>query len=109
MRQDTFKKYLLLFCFWAFSIHAVFSSLDDSLSPKKPSTRNDTWFNNAEPEQHFVIDSSILHLEEYNLVQRDGREYMNLGNSGTAAFPLIFDMNRSTGFNTGYNQFDLYF
>ena len=104
-------KSLLLFCFSAFISLSLFSSPDDSILPvpaKKPSTKNDTWFNNAEPEQHFVIDSTILHLEEYNLVQRDGKEYMNLGNAGSAAYPLIFDMNRSTGFNAGFNQFDLY-
>src|ERR1035437_9920639 len=108
MRHETFMKFLLLFCFSAFIIPYSFSSPEDSAVHKKPSTRNDTWFNNAEPEQRFVIDSTILHFEEYNLVQRDGKEYMNLGNAGTAAYPLIFDMNRSIGFNAGYNQFDLY-
>lgn len=64
---------------------------------------------NADPGKHFIIDSSIFHIEDFNVVQRSsGREYANLGNSGTAAYPLVFDINRSTGFNLGYNQFDVY-
>jgi hypothetical protein len=74
----------------------------------QPSTKNDTWFTNAEPEKHFVIDSSIFGIQYYNVVQRDGIEYRNTGNSGGAAYPLVFSTNRSTGFNLGYNQFDVY-
>lgn len=86
----------------------LFASPVDSTKPKHPSTMNDTWFNNAEPEQHYIIDSTIFHLEEYNVVERNGREYENLGNTGSAAYPTVFDMDRSTGFKTGLNQFDLY-
>jgi len=73
-----------------------------------PSTLNDTWSISGEPERHYAIDSSIFHIENFNAVQRDGPEYMNLGNTGTAAFPQVFSMDRTTGFNPGYNQFDLY-
>ena len=73
-----------------------------------PSTKNDTWFLGSEPEKHYVIDSSIFHLEEYSEAQRNGIEYAHTGNTGTAAYPLVFSENRSTGFNLGYNQYDLY-
>jgi len=73
-----------------------------------PSTKNDTWYLNAEPEKHYVIDSTIFHIEEYNEIQRNGIEYAHTGNTGTAAYPLVFSPNRSSGFNLGYNQYDLY-
>jgi hypothetical protein len=89
------------------SLH-LFSAAEDSVKPKKPSTLNDTWFVGSEPERHHVIDTTIFHLEEYNFAQRNGIEYANMGVSGSAAYPLTYQMDRSTGFSTGYNQFDLY-
>ncbi len=74
----------------------------------KPSTRNDTWYLGAEPDKHYVIDSSIFNLEEYNVIQREGPDYTNAGNFGSAAFPLVYEVNRRLNFNVGYNQFDLY-
>ncbi len=106
----------LLLQYSIFNIQYSIASPVDSIQPllgKKgelvPSTKNDTWYMNADPGKHFIIDSSIFHIEDFNVVQRSsGREYANLGNSGTAAYPLVFDINRSTGFNLGYNQFDVY-
>lgn len=69
---------------------------------------NNTWFTSAEPEKHLAIDSSIFHIEDYNVVQRNGIEYTHAGNVGSAAYPLVFSANRSTGFNLGYNQYDIY-
>lgn len=69
---------------------------------------NDTWFTSAEPEKHLAIDSSIFHIEDYNVAQRNGIEYTHAGNVGSAAYPLVFSANRSTGFNLGYNQYDIY-
>jgi hypothetical protein len=73
-----------------------------------PSTKNDTWFIGSEPEKRYVIDSSIFHIEEYNEVQRNGIEYANAGNTGTAAYPLVFSIKKNAGLNLGYNQFDVY-
>ena len=101
---------LFAFCFLPF---ALFSSPVDSvqsLITKRmvPSTKNDTWFLNAEPDKHYVIDSSIFGIQYYNEAQRNGIEYANAGNTGTAAYPLVFSPNKSTSFNLGYNQYDLY-
>ena len=80
----------------------------DSVKVKKPSTKNDTWYYGEEPDRHTVIDSTVLHFEEYNIVQRDGIEYMNAGNTGSAAYPTVFSIDKHMGFNTGYNQYDIY-
>lgn len=91
-----------------FLVAQSFAFPTDSLKRKKPSTLNDTWFYGAEPNKHFIIDTSISQLHRFNVVQGDGQEYFNLGNSGTAAFPLIFDTRKKTGFDFGFNQFDVY-
>lgn len=77
---------------------------------KKPTTMNDTWYHGDEPDVRYIIDSSIFNFEQYNPIQKTGTgiEYTNAGNSGSAAFPLVYSADKSTGFNTGYNQFDLY-
>lgn len=73
-----------------------------------PSTKNDTWFLNSEPERHYVIDTTIFGIQYYSEAQRNGIEYANAGNTGSAAYPQVFSLNKSTGFNLGYNQYDLY-
>ncbi len=104
---------LLVFQFsifnFQFSIAGPVDSVKSLITKRMvPSTKNDTWFLNAEPETHYVIDSSIFGIQYYNEAQRNGVEYANAGNTGTAAHPLVFSANRSAGFNLGYNQFDLY-
>ncbi len=107
----SFLPLLALLALWA----PVMALPVDSVQPlfgKKgvlvPSTKNDTWFLGHEPEKHYIIDTSIFHIEEYNVVQRNGIEYSNAGNTGSAAYPNVFSLNRSTGLNLGYNQFDIY-
>lgn len=73
-----------------------------------PSTKNDTWFLGSEPEKHYGIDSTIFDIEQYNEVQRNAIEYSHAGNTGSAAYPLVFSANRFSGFNLGYNQYDIY-
>ncbi len=110
----TLLKFLLLIQFCIFG-YSAFAAVVDSIQPlfgRKgvlvPSTKNDTWFLGHEPDKHYIIDSSIFNIEEYNEVQRNGIEYSNAGNTGSAAYPNVYSLNRSTGFNLGYNQFDIY-
>ncbi len=60
------------------------------------------------PEKLYEIDTSIDNLEEYNFVQRATDEYINLGNTGTEAFPILFKPLTRTGFQNGLHQYDLY-
>ncbi|MES2620783.1 MAG: putative porin [Bacteroidota bacterium] len=103
--------FLLSFLCFQLSFAIPVDSIQPLLGKKgvlQPSTKNDTWFLNAEPEKHYVIDSGIFGIQYYNVVQREGIEYSNTGNTGGAAYPLVYSTKRSTGFNLGYNQFDVY-
>lgn len=92
---------------WLISAFA-FVSANDSTSLNKVSSRNDTWFNCHEPDKNYSIDSTIYNLEEYNFIQRGGKEYLHIGNTGGAAYPLVFDATPSKGFTLGYQQFNIY-
>lgn len=74
----------------------------------KKSTLNYTWHYFSVPDEYRSIDSSIINLEEFNGMQRPGSEYLNIGNTGSAAYPLVFSPFRLKGFNVGFNQFEAY-
>ena len=86
----------------------LFAADGDSIKIKKPSTKNDTWYYANETDNHHAIDSTILHMEEYNVVQRDGIEYLNMGNTGSAAYPTVYSIDKHMGFSAGYNQYNIY-
>lgn len=54
------------------------------------------------------IDTSIFQLHRNDFIKNNGAEYFHLGNSGTAAYPIIFQPNYTRGFNAGFRQFDVY-
>ena len=117
MKDSVVIKFLLLSFIFGFFCQSSFGEMADSTATvdsvmsfgkKMPSTKNDTWFLPGEPDNHFAIDSTIFHIEDYNMVQRQGIEYMNIGNTGSAAYPTVFSMDKHMGFNPGYNQYDIY-
>ena len=85
-----------------FSQHSIGNHLDSFSSFKA-----NYYYANA-PEKLYEIDTSIDNLEEYNFVQRPTDEYINLGNTGTEAFPILYKPIINTGFQNGLNQYDLY-
>jgi hypothetical protein len=100
----------LVLCFVSLVQGGNLLAQEDSTNNKRkfPSTQNDTWYYGSEPENHFAIDSSILKLQYYNQLQREAIEFVNAGNTGSAAFPSVFFHDKSSGFNPGFNQFDFY-
>jgi len=94
-----------MLCYIACS-SSVFAQKKDVAKPKR--SFNDTWYYNSDPNVRYGIDSSIFNIEEFNGMQRPGAEYLNIGNTGSAAYPLVFSPFRIKGFNTGYNQFEAY-
>jgi hypothetical protein len=75
---------------------------------RKKSSLNDTWYYGSEPNKRAIIDTSIFQLHRYDVVRGDGPESFNLGNTGTAAYPLVFNPSPGVGFNMGFHQFDVY-
>ncbi|MCW3127672.1 MAG: hypothetical protein JWO03_3330, partial [Bacteroidetes bacterium] len=84
------------------------AKVDSSKIKKKKSSLNDTWYYGSEPNKRSIIDTSIFQLHRYDVVRRDGPESFNMGNTGTAAYPLVFNPNPGVGFNMGFHQFDAY-
>ena len=75
---------------------------------RKKSSLNDTWYYGSEPNKRSIIDTSIFQLHRYDGVRGDGPESFNMGNTGTAAYPLVFNPAPGVGFNMGFHQFDAY-
>lgn len=81
---------------------------DSTKLKRKKSSLNDTWYYGSEPNKRSIIDTSIFQLHRYDVVRRDGPESFNMGNTGTAAYPLVFNPSPNVGFNMGFHQFDAY-
>lgn len=54
-------------------------------------------------------DSLIENFHRYNTTEKQYVPYYNLGNFGTAYYPLMFVNENPIGFKHGFNSFDLYF
>jgi hypothetical protein len=74
----------------------------------KKSSLNDTWYYSSYPDKRYIIDTSISILHRFDVVHRDGPEYFNIGNTGSEAYPLVFNPSPDVGFNMGFRQFDIY-
>lgn len=54
-------------------------------------------------------DSTIENFHRYNTTEQQFVPYNNLGNYGTAYYPLFFTNDNPIGFKHGFNAFDLYY
>ncbi|MBK9734972.1 MAG: hypothetical protein IPO92_08400 [Saprospiraceae bacterium] len=52
-----------------------------------------------------LVDIKFVHSDP---LFKDGAEHINTGNRGSSAMPLIYRPKINTGFNTGYNQYEIY-
>lgn len=55
------------------------------------------------------IDSSRHNIHRYNTTEKEPVPYYNLGNFGTAYYPLMFTTNYDIGFKHGFNSFYTYY
>lgn len=53
-------------------------------------------------------DTNLNNFHRYDPVRQRWAEYGNLGNAASANRPLLFSQNNYTGFNTGFEQYQLY-
>ena len=62
--------------------------------------------NNVEIDRH--PDTTLYNLEKYAQLDRDARMYQNLGNNGTAMFPLFYPVANQIGRTSGLSAYDNY-
>lgn len=53
-------------------------------------------------------DTSLINFHRYDPVRQRWDEYGNLGNAASANRPLLYRQNNYTGFNTGFEQYQIY-
>ena len=65
------------------------------------------------PRQHepqfYTIDTLVENFHHFNFLNSAENMYQNLGNIGTAAFPIFFQVPDIIGNHGGFHSYDLYF
>ncbi len=59
-------------------------------------------------EVHPFADSTLVQFHQYDPVRRQRLPWASLGNLGSAAYPLFFDVAKRQGFDVGIHAWDLY-
>ncbi|MBV6647818.1 MAG: hypothetical protein KI790_20330, partial [Cyclobacteriaceae bacterium] len=67
---------------------------------------NDLKYNTSEEHE---IDTTVYRFEHHTYVDRHYRLYQDLGNNGTALFPVFYDLPTRIGVTSGFNAYDPYF
>ncbi len=63
--------------------------------------------NNVEAEHR--PDTILYYLETFTVLDRNQRKYQDLGNNGTAMFPIFYPINGQIGKTSGFTSYDPYF
>ncbi|RZL15002.1 MAG: hypothetical protein EOO89_15190, partial [Pedobacter sp.] len=58
--------------------------------------------------QLFPLDTSLNDLQHYSMLFQTRRPTTGLGNLGLAARPMLFEAQRTVGFDPGFHSLDLY-
>jgi hypothetical protein len=91
----------------------LFSTLGISLYAQKNDTiyhrYNPNWTKTFIPfsDSIYALDTTLHGFQYYNLLDQYSG-YQNLGNLGMAAYPLLFPVQQTVGFDAGFHQFDPY-
>lgn len=113
------RYYILLFLF-CLSANAVFGQFGvpntgNGTSNKieelyVPDTVNIKYYRFHTPDVKYAYQDSTLdeHFHQIDPARNRDFEYLNLGNIGSSAYPIIFQKNSKMGFYIGQNQYDLY-
>lgn len=86
--------------------------LDDSTKNiYGPTTTKYTFESNIKYNQleYYVIDTLIDDMHRFNYVNAQKNQLQDLGNIGTAAVPMFYQLPKTIGVNSGINIYDLYF
>lgn len=84
-------------------------SLQESFS-RVPDTIKIVYFYPQNPQEDYVFSDSLLenNFQQYDLTRKRKFDYANLGNSGSAHQPIVYESRFRKGFEVGLNQYDLY-
>jgi hypothetical protein len=81
----------------------------DSTRYIKPSTQLMTEVEISRNQDWKLVDTGFQRMEIFQPAFKKYVLFQDLGNVGTAARPLLFDVNRNIGFQYAYNPYDVYF
>ena len=59
-------------------------------------------------KRHLINDTTLTNFEEYDPLRKENRNFVNLGNPGSAAFPLFWKPSYSDQFTLGFDQHSAY-
>ena len=86
--------------------------LDDSTKQiYGPTTTRYTFEKNIKynQEQYYTIDTLIENMHRFDYVNRANNELQDLGNIGTAAMPMFYQLPSTIGETSGINIYNIYF
>lgn len=90
-------------------VASAFFLVAESLLAQQPAIEETSkYYYLDNPQKLIELENSLNDLEEHNFVYREGWEYRNLGNTGTAHRSLFYKWNDKKGFKSGMHHFDLY-
>lgn len=99
--------------FWLFllTLSALIgqASGQSRITQPNPVVRYDTRYVTLNDLKLRRVDSTARNFHRYNITEKQPVPYYNIGNFGTAYYPLMFQFDRDPGFQHGFNSFDLYF
>lgn len=58
--------------------------------------------------EYQFVDTSLWNFENFDPVDRSGKKYQNLGNLGTALFPVFYDLPDNIGVTSGFGAYEPY-
>lgn len=80
-----------------------------TITEPNPKLIFDTKYLTLDQPELRVPDSLVENFHRYNTTEKQSVPYYNLGNFGTAYYPLMFYREHGIGFRHGFDAFDLFF
>jgi len=112
LKPTIFLSFLFFFCATAVAQRGGSKVVDDSTrNVYGPNTTR--WISEEDlfydRKNYQTIDTSIINYHRWTYVQRFNNKYKDLGNIGTALYPVFPVVDGSIGVSTGYHVYDPYF
>lgn len=92
------------------SSSGTLASRDSSSFERVPDTVRITYVLAENPGQEYIFSDTLLNqqFQQYDPARKRLLPYANLGNPGSAARPIVFEMQNRRGFDVGFHQYDIY-